>query len=64
MANLSDIFLALSSACEQAGGQTAWAEKNGVSPTYVSLVLNAKINPGPLILSALGYRKQTSYEKV
>jgi len=64
MANLSEIFYALTAACSDAGGQTAWAEKNGISPTYVSLVLNAKTEPGPKILAALGYRKQISYERL
>ena len=37
--------------CREAGGQSAWATANGVSPQYVCDVLNARREPGDMILA-------------
>lgn len=48
----------LSSACEAAGGPSAWARKAGVSPQYVNDVLKRRRQPGDSICRALGYKRQ------
>lgn len=56
-----DVCARLRAACRAAGGQQAWAQQNGVSPAYVSDVLNARRDPGDSILTALGLRKVVRY---
>lgn len=61
---LIDVFGMLRRACRDAGGQSAWAEVHGISPAYVSDVLNARREPGDKILTALGLRKVVRYAAV
>lgn len=56
-----DVCSRLTAACRAAGGQQAWAQRHGVSPQYVSDVLNARKDPGDAILRALGLRKVVRY---
>lgn len=51
----------LSVACSKAGGQKAWAQTVGVSPSYVNDVLNARREPGQAILDALGLVRVVRY---
>jgi len=51
-------------ACEQAGSQKAWAEKNGVSPSYVTDVLLGRRAPGDAITHRLGFERVVRYRKV
>jgi len=51
----------LSAACKAAGSQKLWAEKHGVSPSYVSDVVNALRPPGQSILDALGLVRVVRY---
>lgn len=62
--SLAEIYGELRKACREAGGQSAWAEMHGISPAYVSDVLNARRDPGDKILAALGFRKIVGYRKV
>ena len=48
--------------CGVEGGQATWAFMHGVSPAYVSDVLNKRREPGPALLHALGVRKIVTYE--
>lgn len=59
--DILDVLARLRRACREAGNQQAWAAANGVSPTYLSDVLNARREPGDAILGALGLRKITRY---
>jgi DNA-binding transcriptional regulator YdaS (Cro superfamily) len=59
-----DVFARLRAACERAGGQGAWAERHGMSAAYVSEVLNAKREPGPGILRALGLQRVVKFAEV
>jgi DNA-binding transcriptional regulator YdaS (Cro superfamily) len=61
MLSLATIYAELRIACEGAGGQDAWARRHDLSPQYVSDVLNARRDPGPKLLTALGMRKVISY---
>lgn len=61
---LVDVFGLIRTACRAAGGQSAWAEANGMSAAYVSDVLNARREPGPRMLAAIGLRKITRYVPV
>jgi hypothetical protein len=63
MASLVDIYAKLRTLCRDAGGQAAWGKKAGVSPAYISDVLNGRKPPGPKILAAVGYRAVTIYER-
>jgi DNA-binding transcriptional regulator YdaS (Cro superfamily) len=58
-----DVCARLSAACKEAGGQSAWAALHGVSPTYVSSVLHARIEPGKAILQALGLVRVVVYRE-
>ena len=63
MASLVDIYAKLRTLCRDAGGQAAWSKKAGVSPAYISEVLNGRKPLGPKILAAVGYRAVTTYER-
>ena len=56
-----DVSARLRAACAEAGSQTAWAAKHGVSLGYVNDVLHARREPGDAILRALGLRRITRY---
>jgi len=45
----------------KAGGATAWARKNGVSPQYVSDVLLNGKSMGPALARPLGFELVTMY---
>lgn len=62
--SLSVVYAELRSACAAAGGQAAWAKKAGISPQYVSDVVNGRKDPGPGMLAALGLRKRVIYEPI
>lgn len=47
----------LRKACDKAGTQKAWAEKHGISCSYVTDVLAGRRWPGKAILDALGYER-------
>lgn len=57
------VFQLLRERCRQAGGQEAFAAAAGVSPGHLSDVLNARREPGPAILGALGLVRVTRYAK-
>jgi DNA-binding transcriptional regulator YdaS (Cro superfamily) len=58
-----DVCARLYKACKDQGGQSAWAALHGVSPTYVSSVLHARIEPGKAILQALGLVRVVVYRE-
>jgi len=58
-----DVCRRLSEACKAQGSQSAWAALHGVSPTYVSSVLHARIEPGKAILQALGLVRVVVYRE-
>jgi hypothetical protein len=64
MLNQVDVFRELREACRAAGGQKAWAERHGVSQTFLSDVLNAKCGPGTSILRPLGLVQVTVYRRL
>ena len=39
--------------CEKAGSQKLWADVHGVSPAYVSDVIQGRREPGAMLLDAL-----------
>lgn len=59
--DLDDVLAALRTEIEAVGTAKAWAERQGVNPSYVSDVLNKNRDPGPVILNALGLEKVVSY---
>ncbi len=61
MLDLVGVCSMLRTGCEAAGGQQAWAERHGISASYVSDVLNGRRDPGESILRALGLAKVTRY---
>jgi hypothetical protein len=64
MLDAIEVLRALRVACKAAGGQKAWAERNGVSAQYVCDVLSARRDPGDSILAALGLRRVVRYMRV
>ncbi len=59
--DLIGVYARLRAAVKQAGDQQTYARQIGISPAYLSDVLNARREPGDSILSALGLRKQVRY---
>ena len=57
-----DILLRLQSRAKPT--QAAWAKAQGISPAYVSDVLNGRREPGPKILEAVGFHKVTAYRPI
>jgi len=53
---LADVILLLRSEVKQAGGQTAWAKKNGINRTILNMVLKGHRAPNKAILGALKLR--------
>jgi hypothetical protein len=51
-------------ACEQAGGQSAWARKHALTPQFVSDVLNGRREPNEAMLKALGLAKVPMFKVV
>ena len=62
--SLSVVYAEVRKACAAAGGQTAFAEKIGVSPSYLSDVRNARRSPNDKLLAALNLRKRVIYEPI
>lgn len=56
-----EMFSRLNRAVNSAGSQKALAEQLGVSPAYLSAVLNAKKPPSDRVLSHIGLRVQAVY---
>lgn len=56
-----DILAILNKKCKDAGGQKAFAEKHGISQSFISDVLNARRDIGPSILRAIGFARVTRY---
>jgi hypothetical protein len=51
-----EVLISLKAAIERAGSRSAFAKSHGLDGSYVSLVMNGKCGPGPLIIRALGLR--------
>ena len=58
------VYAVLRRSAEDAGGQSAWATSHAISSQYVSDVVNARRDPGPKILAALGLKSVVRYVKV
>jgi hypothetical protein len=59
-----EVVSALRAACENAGGQKAWASANGVSYQFVGDVLHGRRQPSDAVLRPLGLVRTVSYEPV
>ncbi len=59
----AEIRESLHVAANLAGGVRRFAAEIGVSPSYVSDVLNGRRAPGPPFLKRLGMRKVVLYKK-
>ena len=59
-----EVFAALRRACDEAGGQKAWAEAHGIAPQHVNDVLNARREISDRVLAALGLVRVTRYARV
>ena len=58
-----EVIARLRGAIAREKSQKAWADANGVSPSYVSDVLQRRRDPGAMILTALGLESFTVYRK-
>jgi len=61
MFDIVGVLYRLEVLCEQAGGQSKWATKHGITQSIVSDVLRHRRMPGPSILKAMGMSKVTLY---
>lgn len=64
MLRLIDVYAAIRQACREAGSQAKWAQKHGLSQSYLSEVLNAKKPPNKVVLRALGLAEVTRYVRI
>lgn len=62
--DLADIYALMRKAIADAGGQSAWAARVGVSPQYVSDVVNGRRDPAARMLAAVGVKRVTVYRRV
>lgn len=62
--SIAQFYEALRDAVRKAGSQVAFATQAGVSPAYVSDVLNARRDPGDSILKAVGLKKVIRYKRI
>ena len=60
---LDNVLALLRRRCDEAGGQAAWANANGVSAAYVCDVLHGRREPGDGILRPLGLEKVVTYRR-
>ena len=58
-----DIITEIRRAADRAGTQKALAEQLGVSPAYLSDVLNGRKDPGDAILEPLGLERVVTYRR-
>lgn len=61
---LVDVYGLLRTACRRAGSQAAWGAQHGISPSFLSAVLNAQRSPSPAMLKALGLRQVVRYARI
>lgn len=59
----SQVIERLRTACEQAGGQKAFAQQHELTPTYVHDVLHGRRPPAYRILDALGLERVVIYRE-
>ena len=60
-----EVLARLRKLCEEAGGQAAWAKKNGISQAHVSDILKGSKKPARKILTAMGLeRAETTYREI
>lgn len=64
MMDVDEVLAALRTQIEAAGTAKAWADRQGVNPSYISDVLKKNRAPGPVILNALGLEKVVTYRVV
>lgn len=50
-------------AAGKAGSQKRWCEANNISPAYVSEFMRGQVEPGPMILDALGIGREIVYAR-
>lgn len=61
--NSRDVIRLLLDECREAGAQSTWAKKHGLSASYVTDVVRGRRAPGPRLLKALGLETVTDYRK-
>lgn len=59
-----EFYADLRKSCDLAGSQSRWADSHGLSVGYVNDVINARKNPGPALLRALGWRSESTLVRV
>ena len=59
-----DVCALLRREIEKHGTAKAWADAHGLSPSYVSDVLNGNRRPAGVILAALGLEKAVAYQAI
>lgn len=53
----ADVIRCLQAAVDMAGGQAAWAARNGLTQSYVAKVILGRREISPRVLAALGLRE-------
>jgi hypothetical protein len=62
--NAEQVRERLRRACEEYGGETAWARKHGISPNYPWAVLKGNREPGRKVEAALGLKRAWVLDEV
>ena len=58
-----DILAKIKASCAEAGSQRAWAERLGLSASYVTDVLKGRRRPGGSMLDAIECERVEGYRK-
>lgn len=61
MISADDMRNILRHRCEEAGGQKAWAEKNGFAVSFVQFVLSGDRRVSDRMANALGYNRKVVF---
>ena len=62
--NLLQLYAELRTAIKQSGDQKKFCQQHGLSESILSDTLNARRDPGPALLKALGYEKISMYRRL
>ena len=59
-----DVHQLITSLCDTAGSQAAWAKQHKMSPAYVSDVINRRRGLSKRMLKTLGIERIITYRKI
>jgi hypothetical protein len=61
IASRDRVYTKLTKEIERIGSQGAFARQNGIDQSQLSLVVSGRIDPPPVVLKAIGYKRKVIY---